>query len=91
MIFWILGAYTTLTSYLYMASVSISRVLGLRNFKPFILLIVPFLYIVALIPQNLKEISTFSQYSSYLGLAVLALVVILYVLAIVLKKGEMRK
>jgi len=91
MVFWILGAYTTLSSYIYMASVSLSRLLGLRDFRPFVMLIVPFLYVLSLVPQNIKEISTFSQYASYLGLVVLALVVIVYILALILKKGEVSR
>ncbi|MDN5277153.1 MAG: spore germination protein [Clostridiales bacterium] len=91
MIFWILGAYTTVSSFLYLSSVSITRLLGLRNYKPFILLIVPVIYMLALFPQNIKEISMFSQYASYLGLALLAVVVVLYILAVILKKGEIFK
>jgi len=91
MVFWILGAYTTLSSYTYMASVSLSRILGLRNFKPLSILVIPFIYILSLMPQNINEIGTFSQYVSYLGLAVLAVLVILYILAVIFKKGEVKK
>ncbi len=88
MVFWILGAYTTVSSFLYLSSVSITRLLGLINYKPFILLIVPVIYMLALFPQNIKEISIFSQYVSYLGVALLAVVVVLYILTVILKKGE---
>lgn len=88
MIFLMLGAYTTVSSYLYLSSVSITKLLGLRNYKPFILLIVPIIYVLALLPQNIKEINVFSQYVSYIGLALLAAVIVLYVLAVILKKGE---
>jgi spore germination protein len=91
MIFWILGAYTALSSYFYLASLSITRLLGLRNYKPFILLNVPIIYLLALAPQNIREIGMFSQYVSYLGLAVLSAVVVLYILAVILKKGEWQK
>lgn len=91
MIFWILGAYTTTSSYLYLSSISITRLLGLRNYKPFILLIVPIIYTLTLFPQNIKEIGMFSQYVSYFGLALLAVTIILYILAVILKKGESSK
>lgn len=91
MIFWILGAYTCESSYLYLSSVSITRLLGLRNYKPFIILNVPLIYMLTLFPQNIKEIIAFTQYVSYFGLVVVAVIIILYILAGGLKKGELSK
>ncbi len=91
MIFWILGAYTTVSSYFYLSSVSITRLLGFKNYKPFIILNVPLIYMLTLFPQNIKEIIAFTQYVSYLGLVLIAVIVIIYILAVGLKKGELLK
>jgi len=88
MVFWMLGAYTTVSTFVYLSSVSITKLLGLRNYKPFILLIVPVIYVLALLPQNIKEINIFSQYVSYIGLALLAVVIVLYILAVIQKRGK---
>lgn len=91
MIFWMLGAYTTVSTFTYLSTVSVTKLLGLRNYKPFIPLVVPLIYVLVLLPQNIKEINIFSQYVSYIGLALLAAVIVLYILAVILKKGEILK
>jgi len=44
MIFWIFASFTTMSIYYYSASLSITRVLGLKNYKPIAVLILPFVF-----------------------------------------------
>ena len=44
MIFWIFASFTTMSIYYYSASLSITRVLGLKNYEPIAVLILPFVF-----------------------------------------------
>ncbi len=66
--FWILAAYTTITAYMYMASLSVVRLMGLRNYKPFTLILTPIVYIISIIPQNSVQFTLLLNIISYAGL-----------------------
>ena len=86
-IFWILAVFTSLTTYLYMASISITRLLNFRNYKPFIFILAPFCYALAILPQNVTEISFLSKAINYSGLIILLSSLPLLVIAVLRKKG----
>jgi spore germination protein len=86
-IFWILAVFTTIIAYLYMASISVTRLAGLRNYKPFAFLLLPFAYITAILPQNSVQINMFATAINYMGILVASSSIPLLLLAILRKKG----
>lgn len=86
-IFWILAVFTTLTSYLYMASFSLTRVLGMRNYKPFILILLPLCYVASILPQNISEINMIGKIVNYVGFFVALSSIPLLIIAVIRKKG----
>ncbi|HOB19945.1 MAG TPA: endospore germination permease [Candidatus Atribacteria bacterium] len=68
--FWILAAFTTITSYMYMAALSVVRIIGLRNYKPFVFILSPVVYMIAIIPQNSVQFTVLLKIISYAGLAI---------------------
>lgn len=69
-ILWILAAFTTIANFLYMSSLSTVRLLGLRNYQPIIYFLMPMIYVLSILPQNLIEIEKFTEMVGYLGLGV---------------------
>jgi putative membrane protein len=86
-IFWILAAFTTLGIFLYLSSIASTRLLGLRNYKPFSLLIAPFVYQIAILPQNVNHIDQLAMAAGYTGAAVVGASVPLWIVAVLRKKG----
>lgn len=86
-IFWILAAFTTLGIFLYLSSIASTRLLGLRNYKPFSLLITPFVYQIAILPQNVNHIDQLAMAAGYTGAAVVGASVPLWIVAVLRKKG----
>ena len=86
-VFWIMAVFTSLTSYLYMASISFTRLLGMRNYKPFILILLPICYIVAILPQDISEINMLGQIMNYVGFSIVLSSIPLLILSIIRKKG----
>ena len=79
--------FTTLTSYLYMASFSLTRVLGMRNYKPFILILLPLCYVASILPQNISEINMIGKIVNYVGFFVALSSIPLLIIAVIRKKG----
>lgn len=86
--FWILAAFTTISIYMYMASISVTRVMGFRNFKPFIFILTPFIYLVAILPQNILEIEWLSFISGIMGSTLILISVPMLAIALIRKKGS---
>ncbi|NLC42768.1 MAG: endospore germination permease, partial [Clostridiales bacterium] len=86
-IFWILAVFTSLTSYLYMASISFTRLLGMRNYKPFVLILLPICYVIAILPQDISEINMLGQVMNYVGFILTISSIPLLILSIIRKKG----
>ena len=86
-VFWILAVFTSLTSYLYMASISFTRWLGMRNYKPFILILLPICYIIAIIPQDISEINMLGKIINYVGFIIVLSSIPLLILSMIRKKG----
>lgn len=88
MIFWIFASFTTMSIYYYLASLSITRVFGLKNYKPFAVLMLPFVFMIGILPQNILQILDFSEYISLIGLGVLVFSMILLAISFILRKKE---
>jgi len=87
--FWIIAVYGTVAVYYYMAGFTITRTLGLRNFKPIMYALLPIMYITAILPQNITQLSTWTNYLSYIGAGVMLLLPgLLYVTAVIRKEGK---
>lgn len=86
-VFWILAVFSSLTSYLYMASISLTRLLGLRNYKPFISILAPICYTIAIFPQDVAEINFLSHIMNYGGMFIIFASIPLLILAVLRKKG----
>ena len=86
-IFWILAVFTSAITFLYMASISVTRLAGLRNYKPFIFMLVPFIYIIAILPQNIVQISMLTQSADYAGILMVSSSVPMLLISLIRKKG----
>jgi spore germination protein len=86
--FWILAAYTSIVTLFYLASLTVTRTLNLRNYKPFVYLLLPIIYLVSILPPNLAEVEKWLGYSGYLGAFLVVFVpFLLLLLAVIFKKG----
>jgi len=85
--FWILAVFTTLVIFIYMSVLSATRLLNLRNYKPFLFILLPVYYIIAIIPQNIAQIEFLGQFATYGGIFVVSSSIPLLVISIIRKKG----
>lgn len=85
-IFWILAAFTTIAVFYYMSAISVTRIVGLRNYKPFAFILAPFAYVIAILPQDVVQISTLSIVNGYLGTFLIACSLPMLIIAIIRKK-----
>lgn len=74
-VLWILAAFTTIGNLFYMFSFTTVRLFGLKHYKPFVYILAPIVYILAILPQNLMEIRRFSSITGYIGLGVSIIIV----------------
>ena len=86
-VFWILAVFTNLIVYIYMAAISLTRILHLRNYKPFISILIPVCYIIAILPQNVVQINLLADMVNYGGIFIVLSSVPLLALALLRKKG----
>ncbi len=87
-IFWILAVFTSINISLYMASISITRLIGLRNYKPFAFIVLPFVYVFSILPQDITQIKLLGYITNYGGaLLVVASSIPLLIISIIRKKG----
>ena len=85
--FWILAVFTTLAMFMYMWSISMTRLLSLRNYKPFIFILLPVCYIIAILPQNIVQINVLGQIVNYGGIFIVTSSIPLLLISIIRKKG----
>ncbi|SHI52204.1 GerAB/ArcD/ProY family transporter [Lutispora thermophila] len=88
---WLFTVYTTIVSLYFVVTYSISKILGTKEQKQFVLPLVPIIYYMALLPQNivyLKEMENFLF--QYLGIILIFLIpIVLLVIAWIRKvRGE---
>lgn len=89
MTLWILFVFTTLTPFLYSLSVLPSRMLRHREFKHFCAIIVPLVYILSLIPENVTETYEYINiiYEYLQGPSVFLLPILLLIVSSIRKAG----
>ncbi|NLJ40633.1 MAG: endospore germination permease [Clostridiales bacterium] len=87
---WILAAFSSQANFFYMASLTTVRIFGLTNYQPFIYLLAPIVYILAILPQNLIEMQAVTKYTGYMGIGISILTVALLLLTLASKKGRSR-
>lgn len=87
-ILWILGVFTSISIFFYIASLSITRIMGLKNFRPFIFILVPFVYLVSILPQNIYQIHFLIDIVGYIGIVVTLLPIPLLLISKISGKGE---
>jgi spore germination protein len=85
--FWILAVFTSAVMFLYIASISVTRLAGLRNYKPFIFMLAPVIYIFAILPQNIVQINLLTQIANYAGLFIVFSSAPMLLLSLIRKKG----
>lgn len=87
-IFWVLAVFTSLSVFHYLAAFSVTRLIGMRNYRPFSYFLIPPIYFISLIPQNIFENQLFSRWVSYLGAVVAAgIPALLFVVSLIRRKG----
>lgn len=89
-ILWILGVFTSISALFYIASLSVTRIVRLRNFRPFIFILTPFVYLVAILPQNIYQIFFLTELIGYVGIFVTFSPVLLLLISKITGKGEKR-
>lgn len=87
-IFWILAVFTTVSIYYYLAAYNVTKLIGLKNYRPFCYMLLPIIYFISLVPQNIYQSSLFSIWASYFGGAAIAFISgLLLIAALIRKKG----
>jgi spore germination protein len=86
LVFWILSVFTSIVIYLYMASLSLTRLFNLYNYKPFIFILIPVCYAIAMLPQNISQINILSDIINFSGILFTASSIPLLILSIIRKK-----
>lgn len=87
-IFWILAVFTTVAIFYYLSAFSITKLIGLKNYRPFCYLLLPVIYFTALMPQNIYQAGEFSKLISYFGgIVVFVIPGILLVVMLIRRKG----
>lgn len=86
---WVLIVFTTLMSYLYFAALLISKILGAKEHKQFTLPIIPIVYVMSLVPQNIVQVYTKVDIFLYIfgGFTSILTPVFFFTLAKIKKKG----
>lgn len=90
---WVFAVYTTMVSLYFALTYSLSRLLGTKEQKQYALIMVPFIYLASIIPQNFAQVDKMSVYLiEYSGTILLYVVPpLLLLIAWIRKKGGANK
>ncbi len=93
MAIWVLIAFTTLMSYLYSASLLTSKLFNVKEYKYFVLPLVPVTYIISLVPQNIVQVYKYIDIFVYIfgGFFAVIIPILFLILAKFKKKEEKQK
>ncbi|MCY9662186.1 endospore germination permease [Paenibacillus chondroitinus] len=84
---WVTAVFTTLLSSYYLAIYFISQLLRLKDHKMFTFFLVPFIYVMAMFPQNLLQMYEIIQVVGRWGLFITVVYpLVLYIVALIRKK-----
>jgi spore germination protein len=88
---WVTAVFTTLFSSYYLTIHSISKLFRLRDHKLFSLFILPFVFLIAMLPGNIMDMYGIIQFIGRLGLIItIGYPGLLLLVAIIRKKGDHR-
>ena len=90
-IFWVLAVFTTVAVVYYLAAFNITRVVGLRNYRPMCIILMPVVYFISLIPQNINQTMILNRITFSLCDIVILGIILLLVLAGFIEQGRERK
>jgi len=79
-VFWVLAVFTTFAVYHYLSAYSLTRLIGLKNYRPFCYLLMPIIYFISLLPKNISYVQQISKLVSYFG-AIVVIVIPLFLLS----------
>lgn len=85
-IFWVLASFSTFSCYFYMSTLCVTKLMGLKQYKPFVLIIVPVIFLVSIIPQNLQKIFQYSKYVGYTSISIISFNIVLYLIHMIKKR-----
>lgn len=90
-IVWILAIFTTFSGAYYLAGLGLGQLFR-KNINPFIYALLPFIYIISMIPQNLTGLFKMGDVIGFIWLAVAGLIpLVLLLVALIRKKGSWKK
>lgn len=88
---WVAAVFTTTANLYYGASMILKELLGLKGHRLIALIALPVFYWLSLLPQNVHMLFRYQRFSGYLGgVATLTIPLLLFVIAVVRKKGGER-
>lgn len=82
---WIIATFTTINSLYFTASLAVSHLIKAREFKAFVTMLFPWIYLVALFPESVLSLIPIPSYLGPIGLGIAILFPALVMLADVLK------
>ncbi len=89
---WVMVAFTSIIVFYYLAVYNVTRLVGMRNYRPFAYLLLPVVYFLALIPQDIFQVEVMGKIVSYWGGGiVVGIPTLLFIIALIRGKGEGRK
>lgn len=85
---WILAAYTTIVVYYYMGALSLTRLCGMRNYRPVVFLLMPLVYLISITPENSPQVeAALGWVAKAGGILLFVVTLLLSVVALLRKKG----
>ncbi len=93
MAIWVIIAFTTLMSTIFSASIIIGKMCRVEESKYFALPLLPIIYFISLVPRNVILVYDYVQIFTYIfgTFASLLYPILLYMIAVLKKKGEAKK
>lgn len=89
MMVWIPFAVTTIVMFHYCASLIASQLLRLQEHRVIALLLVPVVFLIAVLPRNILEVDEWSKWASWLGAGLASVIPVL--LAVVYRLRRKRR
>ncbi len=86
--FWVMVAFTSVIVFYYLAVYNVTRLVGMRNYRPFAYLLLPVVYTIALVPQDVFQVEVMGKVVSYWGGGIIAgIPILLFIIALIRGKG----
>ncbi|MDS1030285.1 endospore germination permease [Bacillota bacterium LX-D] len=79
---WILAVFTTVVAVYFLSATTLTHLTGLGELRCWVFLLLPFIYLIAMTPQNIDEVSTFGKVVGDFSLGLTFYIEILILLAL---------